>query len=779
MLRAFDRTAQMPVAVKLLRSELAKDERWVQRFSRELRLGRPIRHPNVCRIFDIGEADGHKFLTMELASDGTLRDLIKNGQPLRPLPERMADAQAAIAGLAAIHEAGIVHRDVKPDNMLRMEDGRLALSDFGLATDLSNTGTVTVMVGTPHYMAPEIRAGEPATTRSDVWSLGVVLYEIFFGLRPERKSSRSQAGMSKPPPLLTSTPLERAMLALSERCLDDDPFERPEDAREVENLFRSATASPRRFQRLRRKGRIVLFGAVVGLTIVVAAGLFSWSGRRPRGARPTPMVNPTGVGKTWDASAAIAKVAGKMHCLSLIDERTVRLIWGSPRRAEEIDIKSGSRRPSRLDPEAYQTGCPELSQNGRALLFGARNSVGAMEIRLSEQPDGRSARVMTPGADPLWFRGDDEFVYSLDATHAAVFSRSTMTWSLLPGSGRAGREMIAEMATSPLSDRVALLVTTSPSDCTIAVHGGPGLDRQVEYSMPTASKIAFTDAQHLLVAYDLSRQQSALALLDLDSGEARRLGQFPDVTLMALRPLARGGIVGGRNRMSDVWLHHGAMKQRLTTDGQNTSAAISSKDDLLLGKIAANGGMTVWYKPHDGAIRQVTHGTSDAMPDFSPDGRKWVYSDFTEKAIVLCDGFDGACAPFRREDRIPICSQFSPDGQRIAYLTEFDQPRVVVVSVQSGEVRQLGAANRHFQPIWSSNTMLWSLGGSPGKFFWVEQDVTTGMPTGRRVEGEDSVMSPDGVSCRMPARGPAFGSPVKRVVVEEEETSFVLPLPPS
>ena len=163
VLRAFDRTAQTVVAVKVLKPELVHDERWARRFSRELRLGRPIRHPNVCRIFDIGEGDGHRFLTMELATGGTLRDLIKRGEPLRPFEERLKDAAAAIGGLGAIHQAGIVHRDVKPDNMLRMEDGRLALSDFGLATDLPTAAAVTVMVGTPHYMAPEVRAGEPAT----------------------------------------------------------------------------------------------------------------------------------------------------------------------------------------------------------------------------------------------------------------------------------------------------------------------------------------------------------------------------------------------------------------------------------------------------------------------------------------------------------------------------------------------------------------------------------------------------------------------------------------
>jgi len=196
VLRAFDRVSATVVAVKVLKPGLTHDPRWEKRFQRELRLGRPIRHPNVCRIFDIGDADGYRFLTMEFATGGTLRDLVKKNQPLRPLPERLTDAAGVIAGLAAIHAAGIVHRDVKPDNMLRMEYGRLVLSDFGLATDLPDSTMVSVFVGTPHYMAPEVREGDPATTRSDVWSLGVVLHEIFFGKRPEKRSARSVSGVS-------------------------------------------------------------------------------------------------------------------------------------------------------------------------------------------------------------------------------------------------------------------------------------------------------------------------------------------------------------------------------------------------------------------------------------------------------------------------------------------------------------------------------------------------------------------------------------------------------
>src|SRR3954447_3100468 len=205
VLRAYDRVSATVVAVKVLKPGLTHDPRWEKRFQRELRLGRPVRHPNVCRIFDIGDADGYRFLTMEYATGGTLRDLLKKTQALRPLVERLADAMFVTAGLAAIHAAGIVHRDVKPDNVLRMEDGRFVLSDFGLATYLPDSTMVSVFVGTPHYMAPEVREGDPATTRSDVWSLGVVLHEIFFGKRPEKRSARSVSGVSKSSTASTSS----------------------------------------------------------------------------------------------------------------------------------------------------------------------------------------------------------------------------------------------------------------------------------------------------------------------------------------------------------------------------------------------------------------------------------------------------------------------------------------------------------------------------------------------------------------------------------------------
>src|SRR5450432_713801 len=217
VLRAFDRVAQVPVAVKILKPDLATDPRWIERFSRELRLARQIQHPNVCRVFDIGQADGHWFITMELATAGTLRDSFERNDNARTVDQRLEDIRAVLAGLGAIHAAGIVHRDVKPDNFLRMADGRLVLSDFGLATNPSDASVVSILVGTPSYMAPEVVLGEQASFSSDIWSLGVVMHEILFGRRPERSpatphqiSLSSKAGPD---------PRQRAIAVLIEECI--------------------------------------------------------------------------------------------------------------------------------------------------------------------------------------------------------------------------------------------------------------------------------------------------------------------------------------------------------------------------------------------------------------------------------------------------------------------------------------------------------------------------------------------------------------------------------
>ena len=173
--RAWDSVLGEPIAIKILRPDRARERSWIMRLAREVKVARAIRHPNVCRVFELGHADGHWFVTMELGTAGTLRALLhEGGSAQRPLSERLEDARAICAGLAAIHAVGIIHRDVTPQNLLRMGDGRLVISDFGLAIEL--TATTTLHGGTPNYMPPETMLGRRADQRSDVWQLGVILH---------------------------------------------------------------------------------------------------------------------------------------------------------------------------------------------------------------------------------------------------------------------------------------------------------------------------------------------------------------------------------------------------------------------------------------------------------------------------------------------------------------------------------------------------------------------------------------------------------------------------
>ena len=224
--RATDRETNRAIAIKVLKPELAADPRWIARLQREVALARRIQHPNVCRVFDVVRSGVDVFVTMELATRGSLRRLLEAGVT-RSWQERVADVRAVVAGLAAVHQAGLVHRDLTPQNLLRMDDNRLVVADFGLATDPAQT--TAVVGGTPLYVPPEVALGARPSFAADVWQLGVVMHEVLFGARPtweERSDSRSPRW----PVGSQAAAVERAFAGVCVRCLADRPSARPQAA---------------------------------------------------------------------------------------------------------------------------------------------------------------------------------------------------------------------------------------------------------------------------------------------------------------------------------------------------------------------------------------------------------------------------------------------------------------------------------------------------------------------------------------------------------------------
>lgn len=238
--RAWDRTLGEPVAIKILHPDRAREKTWIKRLAREVRVARAIRHPNVCRVFDMGSADGHWFVSMELAAGGALRQMLRRN-PDRPFADRLSDARAVCAGLAAIHGVGITHRDVTPQNVLRMADGRLVLSDFGLAVERDIGLEVSLHGGTPSYMPPEAALRAAPDVRSDVWQMGLLLHEILFGRRAEWQQDETGRTTLRWPLERGAPPVEQALARLVRQCLAQSPAERPANAIAVAGLLEAAT----------------------------------------------------------------------------------------------------------------------------------------------------------------------------------------------------------------------------------------------------------------------------------------------------------------------------------------------------------------------------------------------------------------------------------------------------------------------------------------------------------------------------------------------------------
>src|SRR5579864_1581310 len=183
--KARDRELDRLVAVKVIRPELAGQIEILQRFKQELILARKVTHRNVIRIFDLGEGDGIKFITMEYLEGRDLKSLLTEEGKLAP-DRAIEIVQQVCLALEAAHAEGVVHRDLKPQNIMVDQQGRASVMDFGIARSLEFGGATQTgaLIGTPEYMSPEQVRGEPADARSDLFTLGVIFQEVLTGALP-------------------------------------------------------------------------------------------------------------------------------------------------------------------------------------------------------------------------------------------------------------------------------------------------------------------------------------------------------------------------------------------------------------------------------------------------------------------------------------------------------------------------------------------------------------------------------------------------------------------
>ncbi len=229
--RADDLKLNRPVALKFITQGRADDPAWLARFYNEARLCLAITNRYICRVYDVGDADGEAFISMEYIDGENLATLLKRIGRL-PVDKAMEITRELCTGLAAAHSQNVLHRDLKPANIMLDGQGRVRITDFGIAALAESPGRPSELAGTPRFMAPELLKGQPASIGSDIYALGMILYEMVTGERPF--PSRGEAARTRPIPPSEHVPelspaFDRVILA----CLAREPDQRPATVYEI------------------------------------------------------------------------------------------------------------------------------------------------------------------------------------------------------------------------------------------------------------------------------------------------------------------------------------------------------------------------------------------------------------------------------------------------------------------------------------------------------------------------------------------------------------------
>jgi tetratricopeptide (TPR) repeat protein/predicted Ser/Thr protein kinase len=270
------------VALKVIRPDLAKDPEIVNRFKQELILARQVTHKNVIRIYDLAEFDGLKFITMDFIDGQDLKTVLRANGKFEP--RRAAEIiEQVCRGLEAAHSEAVIHRDLKPQNIMMDRSGRITVMDFGIARSTAPGGTYTgTLVGTPEYMSPEQAKGEELDARSDLFSLGIIFYELLTGDTPY-KADTSMASLYKrtrekvPPPIELVPETPKPLNAIVVRCLEIDKNKRYASATEILTdleLWLGPRAGTRIVVANKRPWAAGAKWAAAGATVILAAGAF-------------------------------------------------------------------------------------------------------------------------------------------------------------------------------------------------------------------------------------------------------------------------------------------------------------------------------------------------------------------------------------------------------------------------------------------------------------------------------------------------------------------------
>ncbi len=717
---AEDTKLDRKVALKVLPPELAESEQRRARFTREAKAIAALDHPNIVQVFSVEEADGIHFITMQLVHGKTLTELLpKNGFPL----DRFFDIAIPLAdAVAAAHQEGITHRDLKPDNVMVTDDGRIKVLDFGLAkpargfvaTDAQSempTHAKTeqgLIVGTPNYMSPEQATGKSVDARTDIFSLGIIYYELLAGRRPfegETPGEILSAIVKDTPASLDGTPRELSKIV--RRCLTKEPNRRFQSALDVRNeldeLRHEDAGDVEEPMAAASRRAPVVVAALVAAILAGAAGYFL---RPPADARAVPrLVNPE---RVTAAEGVEDYPAWSPDGTTLAYESNRGRNWdiwitqvGSGVSLNRTEDHVGADRSPSWSPDGQQIAFWSLREGGgifvMSALAGAPRKIADAGMYGVPQWSGDGERLGYVGFDGESFfeivslRDGTRERFALPSLNAPVTS---VRWS-------PDRRLVAYLDSGDwTSSSHPLLVLRLADGELFEVTDGRGAVWSPSWA---------PDGRRLYFVSDRGGTQD-LWVRDIDEngrpvGIARAITSGFGVRSVSLSANATRLAYSQGRRVANVWrvpiLTRGVATwedaEQITFERAVVeSIDVSPEGDRLLYDSDRTGERNIWVKLLDsGELRQVTHHPAgDWDPHLSPDGKGvvfhsmrsgnrdvWVLSEIGKTPRQL--------TPHAVSDTSPV---WSPDGRKIA----FSSPRsgvweTWVILLEGGEPMQLTA----------------------------------------------------------------------------------------